>query len=177
MGPLGLEGTRPLAPGDGSFGGPFAHGYMQLGGELVETSHVDPSMAGSAGGNALVTTTGDLVRFFDALLAGKLFRRPETLKAMTTFRAASGEPGQVGYGLGLVRGVFPRGVETIDHLGGTGGSIALRFARLPCARESRWRSASPPRRTLPGAPPRARRSRREPPLIAVREDEVKKRAA
>jgi D-alanyl-D-alanine carboxypeptidase len=128
--PLGLEGTRLPAPGDGSFGGPFAHGYMQLGGELVETSHVDPSMAGSAGGNALVTTAGDLVRFFDALLAGKLFRRPETLKAMTSFRAASGEPGQVGYGLGLFERVFPGGVETIDHLGGTGGYMAY-VARLP----------------------------------------------
>ena len=79
--PLGLEATGLPAPGNGSLGGPYAHGYMELNGKLPDTSTVDPSMAGSAGGHALVTTVGDLVRFFDALLAGRLFRRPETLEA------------------------------------------------------------------------------------------------
>jgi D-alanyl-D-alanine carboxypeptidase len=96
---------------------------MAVDGKVVDATNVDPSMAGAAGGHALVTTAGDLVRFFDALLAGRLFRRRETLQAMTTFAPARdpGEPGQVGYGLGLFERVFPGGVETIDHLGGTGG--------------------------------------------------------
>ena len=128
--PLGLHATWLPEPGDGSLGGRFAHGYVELDGKLLETSNVDPSMADSAGGHALVTTTGDLVRFFDGLLAGRLFRRPETLKALLAFKPASGEPGQVGYGLGLIQRVFPGGLETIDHLGGTGGYMAY-VARLP----------------------------------------------
>ena len=49
---------------------------------------------------------------------------------MVSFKPASGEPGQVGYGLGLFQRVFPGGVETIDHLGGTAGYSAF-VARLP----------------------------------------------
>jgi hypothetical protein len=51
---------------------------------------------------------------------------------MLTFAPARdpSEPGQVGYGLGLFRRVFPGGIETIDHLGGAGGYFAY-VARLP----------------------------------------------
>jgi D-alanyl-D-alanine carboxypeptidase len=88
-------------------------------------------MAGAAGGNALVTSVFDLVRFLDALLAGRLFLRPETLRAMLDFQPASGEPGQVGYGLGLLQRALAGGVETIDHLGGAVGYTAYvaRFTR------------------------------------------------
>lgn len=86
-------------------------------------------MAGPAGGNSLVTGVGDLVRFLDGLLAGRLFRHPATLQAMLAFQPADGEPGQVGYGLGLLRRVLPGGVETIDHLGGAVGFRA-HVARL-----------------------------------------------
>jgi D-alanyl-D-alanine carboxypeptidase len=91
---------------------------------VLDVSRVDPSMAGAAGGHALVTTAHDLVRYLDALLAGRLFRHRETLKEMLTFKPASGEPGQVGYGLGLLQRVVPGGIETIDHLGGTAGYYA-----------------------------------------------------
>jgi D-alanyl-D-alanine carboxypeptidase len=128
--PLGLQSTWLPDPGNGSLGGPHVHGYVELDGKLLETSNVDPSMAGPAGGHALVTTVGDLVRFFDALLAGRLFRRPGTLKAMLSFKPASGEPGQIGYGLGLFQRAFPGGLETIDHLGGTAGYMTY-VARLP----------------------------------------------
>jgi D-alanyl-D-alanine carboxypeptidase len=128
--PLRLRATSLPAPGNRSWTGPYAHGYMRLNGKLVDTSGVDPSMAGAAGGHALITTTSDLVRFFDALLAGRLFRQHATLQTMLAFRPASGEPGQVGYGLGLVQRVFPGGIKTIDHLGGAGGYYSY-VARLP----------------------------------------------
>jgi D-alanyl-D-alanine carboxypeptidase len=130
--PLGLRATVLPAPGNRSLGGPHAHGYMEVAGKVLDSSTLDPSMAGAAGGHALVTTVGDLVRFLDALLVGRLFRRRETLQAMLAFRPAHdpAEPGQVGYGLGLMRRVFPGGLETIDHLGGTGGYSAY-VARLP----------------------------------------------
>ena len=48
-------------------------------------------MAGAAGGGALVTTTADLARFFNALLDGELFRNLETLDEMLTFIDATSE--------------------------------------------------------------------------------------
>jgi D-alanyl-D-alanine carboxypeptidase len=127
--PLKLEATALPEPGDRSLGGPHAHGYMDVTGELLDVTTADPSMAGAAGGNALVSSGHDLVRFLDALLAGRLFQRPETLEAMLDFQPAAGEPGQVGYGLRLLQRVFPGGLETIDHLGGAVGYWAY-VARL-----------------------------------------------
>lgn len=131
--PLKLAATALPAPGDHSLGGPHAHGYGEVNGELLDVTTVDPSMAGAAGGNSLISSTGDLVGFLDALLAGRLFQRPETLEAMLDFQPAEGEPGQVGYGLGLLQRVLPGGIETIDHLGGAVGYRAY-VARLPAQR-------------------------------------------
>jgi D-alanyl-D-alanine carboxypeptidase len=127
--PLRLGATVLPAPGNRSLMGPHAHGYIEVNGKVVDVSRIDPSFAGAAGAHALVTTVRNLVRFLDALLAGRLFQQPETLKAMLDFKPASGEPGQVGYGLGLLRRVLPGGIETIDHLGGTAGYNAY-VARL-----------------------------------------------
>jgi D-alanyl-D-alanine carboxypeptidase len=128
--PLGLRATVLPAPGNRSAMGPYAHGYLEVNGRVVDTSSLDPSMAGAAGGNSLVTTVRDLVRFLDALLAGRLFRRRETLKAMLTFKPAPDQGGQVGYGLGIERRMAPGGVELIGHLGGAGGYFAY-VGRLP----------------------------------------------
>jgi len=130
--PLGLKATVVPAPGNRSAMGPDAHGYLEVNNKVLDLTSVDPSMAGAAGGHALVTTVGDLVRFLDALLTGRLFQHRETLRAMLAFEPAydPAEPGQVGYGLGLQRRVFPGGVETIDHLGGAVGYFAY-VGRLP----------------------------------------------
>jgi D-alanyl-D-alanine carboxypeptidase len=130
--PLRLRTTVLPAPGNRSPMGPYAHGYVELNGKLLDISRTDSSMAGAAGGYAIVTTVRDLVRFLDALLAGRLFRRRETLRAMLAFKRAPDpeSPGQVGYGLGLIRRVFPGGVETIDHYGGT-VVYAAYVGRLP----------------------------------------------
>jgi D-alanyl-D-alanine carboxypeptidase len=122
---LELEHTSLPEPGDASVGSDAAHGYQLVDGELLDLSDVDPSMAGAAGGHALVTTTEDLARFLDALLAGELFERPETLEEMLTFVQASDIPGQVGYGLGIERYELPGGVEMIGHLGTTAGYRAF----------------------------------------------------
>jgi D-alanyl-D-alanine carboxypeptidase len=128
--PLGLGATLLPAAGNRSWMGPYAHGYMEVNGRVLDVSSVDPSMAGAAGGHALITTTGDLVRFLDALLAGRLFRRPETLRRMLTFAPAPDVGGQVGYGLGIERRVAPGGIELIGHLGGAGGYNAY-VGRMP----------------------------------------------
>jgi D-alanyl-D-alanine carboxypeptidase len=119
--PLGLGATALRPPGHRSLPASSAHGYMELNGRVLDASTIDPSMAGAAGGYSLITSVHDLVRFLDALLAGRLFRRRETLQAMLDFKQAPDpeSPGQVGYGLGLIKRVFPGGIETIDHYGGT----------------------------------------------------------
>jgi D-alanyl-D-alanine carboxypeptidase len=127
--PLGLTRTYLPAPGHRSINGAHAHGYSELGGRRIDVTGVDPSMAGAAGGHALVTTVGDLTSFLNALLKGRLFRHPETLRQMLAFGPAQGEGGVVGYGLGIEQRVFPGGVESVGHLGGTAGYFAW-IARL-----------------------------------------------
>jgi D-alanyl-D-alanine carboxypeptidase len=118
--PLRLRHTSLPRPGDRSIKGAHAHGYLALGGRTVDRTRIDPSVAGAAGGGALVTTVQDLSRFLDALLSGRLFRHPRTLQEMLAFAPAPDVGGQVGYGLGVERRVIPGGVEAIGHLGGAG---------------------------------------------------------
>jgi D-alanyl-D-alanine carboxypeptidase len=98
---------------------------MDMGGNLVDFTWVDPSMAGAAGGHALVTTTMDLARFMEAALAGELFQEPGTLGEMLTFvdmpQDASSNNLAVGYGLGIMRYALPGGIEMLGHAGTTGG--------------------------------------------------------
>jgi D-alanyl-D-alanine carboxypeptidase len=122
--PLGLMRTSLPAPGNRSIRGAHAHGYSELDGRRIDVTGIDPSMAGAAGGHALVTTVGDLSRFLNALLKGRLFRHRETLGQMLALGPAQGPGGVVGYGLGIEQRVFPGGVESIGHLGGTAGYFA-----------------------------------------------------
>jgi D-alanyl-D-alanine carboxypeptidase len=123
--PLHLTRTSLPQPGDIAMPEPYMHGYGVVDGDIVDQSHVDPSMAGAAGGSALITNTSDLTAFLDALLAGALFRDPATLDAMTTFVSTSGDQGQTGYGLGLERYILPGGIEVIGHSGGTAGYLSF----------------------------------------------------
>jgi D-alanyl-D-alanine carboxypeptidase len=123
---IGLQQTSLPQPGRVSIGRGDAHGYELVNGKLVDVTDIDSSMAGAAGGNALVTTTEDLSRFLDALLAGKLFEKPGTLRSMMTFVHAKSDSGlPLMYGLGLERYTFPGGVTVIGHLGTAGGYRAF----------------------------------------------------
>jgi D-alanyl-D-alanine carboxypeptidase len=119
--PLRLTRTDLPAPGNRSIKGPYAHGYAELDGRTIDLTHVDPSIAGAAGGHALVTTVGDLARFIDALFAGRLFRHRATLRQMLDLAPAQGEGRLVGYGLGIERRALPGGAALVGHLGGTAG--------------------------------------------------------
>ena len=127
--PLGLSHTSLPAPGNREIKGAHAHGYRQVGGRTTDITRVDPSIAGAAGGGALVTTVQDLTVFLDALLKGRLFARRRTLRQMLTFGAATGEGGVTGYGLGLERRVFPGDIQVVGHLGGAPGYFSF-VARL-----------------------------------------------
>jgi D-alanyl-D-alanine carboxypeptidase len=121
IGPLRLARTSLPAPGHRSIEGAHAYGYGDLAGRTVDLTRVDPSIAGAAGGSALVTTVGDLARFVDALFAGRLFARRQTLRQMLAIAPAQDVGGLVGYGLGIERRVLPGGGELIGHLGGAPG--------------------------------------------------------
>ena len=127
---LGLNHTSLPEPGHVPIGSDAAHGYELVNGKLRDVTDVDPSMVGAAGGNALITTTHDLAHFIDALLTGKLFQRPQTLKQMLTFVKATDVGGVVGYGLGIQRYQFPGGVEALGHLG-TGAGYRAFVGYLP----------------------------------------------
>lgn len=130
--PLGLAHTRLPEPGDTIMSGDYARGYHQVGsGAPIDLTGVDPSMAGAAGGNSLVSTAQDLGRFIEALLAGELFKRPETLATMTTMVEARSEADlPYRYGLGLESYTLPGGIVAIGHSGGAAGYANMMY-RLP----------------------------------------------
>jgi D-alanyl-D-alanine carboxypeptidase len=119
--PLGLASTSVPEPGDTDIDGALMHGYGQIGGSVLDLTFIDPSMAGAAGGGALVSTVGDLAVFLAGLRSGKLFKHPETFNKMAAFVEAPDVGGQVGYGLGLQKYVIAGGLEMIGHMGGTAG--------------------------------------------------------
>lgn len=129
--PLGLRHTHLPEPGDLSIPGDYAHGYQDIGdGAVVDLTRVDSSMAGAAGGHALLTTVADLGRFLDALLDGKLFTQRETLQAMTTMIDAPDESGfPHRYGLGL-ESFELNGTKVIGHAGGAPGYTVMMY-RIP----------------------------------------------
>jgi D-alanyl-D-alanine carboxypeptidase len=123
--PLHLENTLLPEPGDVSIPGNYAHGYAATAGTVIDITAVDPSMAGAAGGGALVTTVSDLARFLNAVLSGELFQNAGTLDGMLAFIDAPDQGGQVGYGLGMQKYVLPGGTELIGSLGMTAGYTAF----------------------------------------------------
>jgi len=131
--PLNLEDTLLPEPGDKSSPPNQAHGYNNLGAGLVDVTEagVDPSMASASGGQALITTAEDLEQFLKALLEGELFQEAETLDEMQTFVAwPEGNPLSPwieGYGLGLMKVVYPGGIEAIGHSGTSADFNALVF--------------------------------------------------
>lgn len=120
---LGLADSALPEPADMEIAPPFAHGYQPLaGGALLDVSRISPSMAGAAGGHALVTSTADLARFAAALFGGELYRQPGTLAQMLRFVPA--EPiGDLtyAYGLGVMRHQLPDGTVFLGHGGSTAG--------------------------------------------------------
>lgn len=118
--PLDLESTSLPDPGDPSIAGDFARGYQPLGDQVLDLTHMDPSMAGAAGGHALITTAENLARFLEAVLAGQLFADEASLAEMTTMvDAPQGGPPHW-YGLGI-ESYDIDGVRVIGHGGGTAG--------------------------------------------------------
>ena len=104
--PLGLDDTE-LPTTQRALAGPHARGYAPPDKDwqvsdgparLVDVTEMDTSWAWAAG--AMVSTTADLARFYQALLGGQLLT-PEQLKQMRTTVDASQVGHGTRYGLGL----------------------------------------------------------------------------
>ncbi|MEV3986346.1 serine hydrolase domain-containing protein [Nonomuraea sp. NPDC049758] len=126
--PLGLRHTR--VPGASpEVHGPHAHAYVPVtrGGTVVpvDVTRFNPTMAGAAG--EIISTTGDVNRFYRALFQGKLLR-PDLLKEMK-------DPGTTeGYGLGLELAPLPCGTA-FGHGGGAPGYLTVAFSSADGSRQ------------------------------------------
>ncbi|MFE3887872.1 serine hydrolase domain-containing protein [Streptomyces lydicus] len=105
-----FPGTDPVLPE------PHGRAYSQAGGRRVDATSLNPSRAGAAG--EMVTTLGDLNRFFAALLGGRLLPP----RQMAQIRNGKGTGGA--YGLGLYKTRLPCGVTVWGHNGDINGSYA-----------------------------------------------------
>lgn len=120
--PLNLRDTYAADAGP-DIEGPHMRGYGALppSGALADVTRIDPSALGAAG--AVVSTPGDVNRFFAALLGGELIG-PASLAAMTAMTATLpvGEdaPGMA-YGLGLAFVPLSCGGGYFTHDGDTLG--------------------------------------------------------
>ena len=124
---LALKSTELPEPGNPGYPADYVHGYMEIEGQLMDLSLADPSMAGASGGHAMITTVSDLAQFVGALLGGELFKRAETLEAMTAMVERPHESGfPYAYGLGLEAWEF-EGNRVIGHAGSTAGYAVMMY--------------------------------------------------
>ena len=108
--PLGLRHTS--VPGDRpGLPRPHARGYTEVDGRLVDATRMNPSLDWAAG--EMISTAGDLNRFLDALLGGRL-TSPSALAAM---RDTTPTGSIFAYGLGLQRYDLPCGRSVWGHGG------------------------------------------------------------
>lgn len=124
--PLGLYATS-VPRTDSSLPEPSSRAYSKLSfppeptGRTYDVTELNPSLAGSAG--AMISSSGDLNRFYSALLGGKLLP-DEQLKAMKTTVPVGGGAPFAGYGLGLMKSELSCGGAVWGHGGGIQGSAS-----------------------------------------------------
>ncbi|MEM1078888.1 MAG: serine hydrolase [Pseudomonadota bacterium] len=103
------------------------HSYAELiPGQIVDVTQA-PLDLGAAGG--VVSTTGDMVRFFDALLVSRTLLNPDQMDEMLDFRAPDGSPEIEGESLGLSSGTI-FGQQFIGFQGGTLGTNTATFLHV-----------------------------------------------
>ncbi|WP_407286916.1 serine hydrolase domain-containing protein [Streptomyces sp. BP-8] len=105
-----FPGTDPVLPA------PHGRAYSAVGDRRVDATSLNPSRAGAAG--EMVTTLGDLNRFYSALLGGA-FLAPRQMAQLRSEKHTGGA-----YGLGLFATELPCGVTVWGHTGDINGSFA-----------------------------------------------------
>ncbi|WP_422399076.1 serine hydrolase domain-containing protein [Streptomyces netropsis] len=128
--PLGLRGTS--LPGTSS-GLPDPHGraYGKLTltpkptDKIHDVTALNPSWAWAAG--EMISTSGDLNRFYHALLRGELLPKAQQRELLTTVPMGAEAPGGR-YGLGIMPTTLSCGANVWFHTGGIHGSSSLASA-------------------------------------------------
>jgi D-alanyl-D-alanine carboxypeptidase len=113
-GPNGRAYSTLFAPGTGD---PAASDGRHP--RVYDVTAMDPSVAGASG--EMVSSTDDLVRFFRALVTGRLLPARQFHEMRTAVPAVRGE----GYGLGLSERRLPCGVTVLGHEGTILGSQSV----------------------------------------------------
>lgn len=127
LGPLGLTRTIYPAPGENGMPEPYARGYMNwanyvdepsLPGVDLDVSTYDPSGVGAAG--AMVSTTGDLARWIEAVASGAagsggLRRGHLDWKYYLAFGGAAGSAGVPAASYGLALAHEPDSTNSADY--------------------------------------------------------------
>ncbi|MEU1020615.1 serine hydrolase domain-containing protein [Streptomyces sp. NPDC005904] len=124
IGPLGLRNTSN--PGNSiRLPRPSSRGYAKLFASAPDRIDDITEMNGSQGwaDGDIISTAGDLNRFYRALLGGELLP-PKQLRAMKTTVSAPESPG-VSYGLGLTRLKTSCGTTLWGHGGGMVGWLSM----------------------------------------------------
>ncbi|CAM5278682.1 serine hydrolase domain-containing protein [Streptomyces abikoensis] len=119
-----LPGTSPKMPD------PHGTAYTTAGSEDPDTKPFDatelnPSWGWAAG--EIISTTGDLNRFYGALIGGKLLPAAQQRELQTTVSTRGQMPG-ARYGLGVAEIPLSCGVTVWSHTGGIHGSVSLAAA-------------------------------------------------
>jgi D-alanyl-D-alanine carboxypeptidase len=114
--PLGLEATS-FAEGT-ELEAPYARGYLAGGKELLDVTGISPSHYWAAGN--LVSTAGDVARFYEALMEGELLEE-DSMEEMTSYVE---EESSLERGLGVAHGEYECGAWT-GHDGSVPGYLAL----------------------------------------------------
>ncbi|MCC3775614.1 serine hydrolase [Streptomyces sp. UNOB3_S3] len=109
-----------------SMPGPHGRGYSKLlkqepDAKVYDVTELNPSWGGAAG--AIISTTGDLNRFYDLLLGGKLLPGKQQRELLTTIPMGKDSPAR--YGLGIMSATLSCGVTVWSHSGGIHGSTSL----------------------------------------------------
>lgn len=112
-----LPGTSARMPS------PHGRAYSKLStapdAEIQDTTELNPSWGGAAG--EIISTTGDLNRFYRALLGGELLPERQQKELLTTVPVRDGGS----YGLGISSATLSCGTTVWLHDGGIHGSISL----------------------------------------------------
>jgi D-alanyl-D-alanine carboxypeptidase len=123
--PAGLRDTYWPPAGEIGIRGPHAHNYTldpaDPQGPLVDFTEFEPSLAGASG--AMVSTPGDLNRFWRELLGGRLLPDRMLAEMRKTVPAPDFGPG-VAYGLGLFQFPLSCGGFAWGHAGGLPGGVS-----------------------------------------------------
>ncbi|MEV8474933.1 serine hydrolase domain-containing protein [Streptomyces sp. NPDC051173] len=115
-----LPGTSPWMPN------PHGRAYGKLDSapdaKIHDVTDFNPSWAYSAG--EIISTTGDLNRFYHALIGGKLLPERQQRELLTTV-PTGGESPDMAYGLGVFTTTLSCGVKVWGHEGGIPGSTSV----------------------------------------------------